>query len=102
MKNHSAINAAQYYLRSIYVPLLDSILSDLINGIPINTIERFNLRLLLPSMIVTLNEVDGWDKQKLLEKITTLAVKFSSIFSVSKNVMVELFKGVYSFCYLSI
>ncbi|KAL4091124.1 hypothetical protein QTP88_025862 [Uroleucon formosanum] len=92
--NYPATDAEQFYLRSIYVPLLlDAIKSDITNRLSTETLEAFNLRLLIPSILVKLNDTDGWDRQKISKRIIAVAKKFSLLFTVSEHVMVNMLEG---------
>jgi len=91
--NYPATDAEQFYLRSIYVPLLDAIKSDITHRLSTETLEAFDLRLLIPSIIVKLNDTDGWDRQKISKRIIAVAKKFSPLFTVSEHVMVDMLEG---------
>ncbi|CAI6376422.1 unnamed protein product [Macrosiphum euphorbiae] len=91
--NYPATDAEQFYLRSTYVPLLDTIKSDITNRLSTKTLEAFDLRLLIPNIIVKLNDNDGWDQQKISKRIIAVAKKFSPLFTVSENVMVDMLEG---------
>lgn len=93
-ENYPAKDTEQFYLRSIYVPLLDSIKTDIASRLCTDTLEAFDLRLLIPNTIVKLTEVDSWDKQKKLERITQVAKKFSSLFSTSEMMMIDMLEGI--------
>lgn len=88
--NYPATDAEQFYLRSIYVPLLDTIKSDITTRLSTDTLEAFDLRLLLPNIIVRLNDIDGNDRQKISLRIIAVAKKFSPLFTVSENLMVDM------------
>ncbi|KAL4088891.1 hypothetical protein QTP88_023975 [Uroleucon formosanum] len=88
--NYPATDAEQFYLRSIYVPLLDTIKSDITNRLSTDTLEAFDLRLLMPNIIVKLNDIDGWDQQRISVRIIAVAKKFSPLFTVSENLMVDM------------
>jgi len=89
--HYPATDAEQFYLRSIYVPLLDTIKSDLTTRLSTDSLEVFDLRLLLPNIIVRLNDNDGNDRQSL--RIIAVAKKFSPLFTVSENLMVDMLEG---------
>ncbi|KAL4083561.1 hypothetical protein QTP88_028877 [Uroleucon formosanum] len=91
--NYPATDAEQFYLRSIYVPLLDTIKSDITNRLSTDTLEAFDLRLLMPNIIVKLNDIDGWDQQRISVRIIAVAKKFSPLFTVSENLMVDMLEG---------
>lgn len=80
-------------MRSIYVPLLDCIKSDITNRLSTDTLEAFDLRLLIPNIIVKISDVDGWERQKISKRIITVAKKFYSLFTVSENLMIDMFEG---------
>jgi hypothetical protein len=92
-ENYPATDTEQFYLRSIYIPLLDSIKSDITSRLSTDTLEAFDLRLLIPNYIIKLNDVDGWDRQKISNKIISVARKFSSLFTISENLMVDMLEG---------
>lgn len=87
-ENHPAKDVEQLYLRSIYVPLLDYIKTDILSRLCTNTLEAFNLRLIMPNNIVKLSEVDSWDKQNISKRTTVVLKMFSTLFPTSENVMV--------------
>jgi len=89
--NYPATDAEQFYLRSICVPLLDIIKLDINNRLSTDTLEAFDLRLLMPNVIVKLNDIDGWDRQSV--RIIAVAKKFSPLFTVSENLMVDMLEG---------
>ncbi|XP_029341950.1 zinc finger MYM-type protein 1-like [Acyrthosiphon pisum] len=91
--NYPATDAEQFYLRSIYVPLLDTINLDITNRLSTDTLEAFDLRLLMPNIIVKLNDIDGWDRQRISVRIIAVAKKFSPLFTVSENLMVDMLEG---------
>lgn len=91
--NYPAKDAEQFYLRSIYVPLLDTIKLDLTTRLSTDTLETFDLRLLLLNIIVRLNDNDGNDRQKISLRIIAVAKKFSPLFTVSENLMVDMLEG---------
>jgi len=91
--NYPAMDAEQFYLRSIYVPLLDTIKSDITNKLSTDTLEAFDLRLLMPNIIVKLNDIDGWDRQRISVRIIAVAKKFSPLFTVFENLMVDMLEG---------
>lgn len=73
--------------------MLDAIKSDITNRLSTETLEAFDLRLLIPSVIVKLNDTDGWDRQKISKRIIAVAKKFSPLFTVSEHVMVDMLEG---------
>jgi len=72
---------------------LDTIKSDLTTRLSTDTLEAFDLRLLLPNIIVRLNDNDGNDRQKISLRIIAVAKKCSPLFTVSENVMVDMLEG---------
>ncbi|KAL4083208.1 hypothetical protein QTP88_028538 [Uroleucon formosanum] len=59
----------------------------------LHTLEAFDLRLLMPNIIVKLNDIDGWDQQRISVRIIAVAKKFSPLFTVSENLMVDMLEG---------
>ncbi|KAL4113018.1 hypothetical protein QTP88_016722 [Uroleucon formosanum] len=58
-----------------------------------DTLEAFDLHLLMPNIIVKLNDIDGWDRQRISVRIIVVAKKFSPLFTVSENLMVDMLEG---------
>lgn len=65
--NYPEKNIEQYYLRGIYIPILDTVKTDIAFRLPTDTLEIFDLRLLIPKIIITLIEKNESDKKKLCQ-----------------------------------
>jgi len=66
--NYQAKDTDQYYLQSIYIPLLDTVKTDMTSRLSTSTLEAFDLRLLIPKMIVVLTDKDSYEKKNIIKK----------------------------------
>lgn len=73
--NHPAQNAEEYYRRSIYIPLLDGVASDIKIRFSPDVIGAFDLRLLIPKIFV------DKEKKSLITNIVKTLKLFSPILS---------------------
>jgi len=77
--NYQAKDTEQYYLRSIYIPLLDTVKTDMTSRLSTSTLEAFDLRLLIPKTIVMLTDKYCWEKKNIIKRIVNVATKFSKL-----------------------
>lgn len=67
-----------YYRRAIYIPLLDGIYTDLKTRLNPNTLELFDLRLLIPKVFLTVMASDkNITRQILHQRILKIVPKFN-------------------------
>jgi len=66
--NYQAKDTEQYYLLSIYIPLLDTVKTDMTLRLSTNTLEAFDLRLLIPKTIVVLTDKDSCEKKNIIKE----------------------------------
>ena len=75
--NYLCDNAIDYYRRSIYIPIVESVIEDLKSRFPEETLNLFNLFLLFPN--------SARDKQSTENAVRYLAEKYCVFFNTSKE-----------------
>ncbi|XP_029342283.1 uncharacterized protein LOC103309214 [Acyrthosiphon pisum] len=91
--NYQAKDTEQYYLRSIYIPLLDTVKTDMTLRLSTSTLEAFDLRLLIPKTIVVLTDKDSCEKKNIIKRILNVATKFSKLNAEVKLMTPDLLEG---------
>ena len=75
-ENHEANNKEEYFRRSVYIPLLEHVIVDLNNRFSDDTLDLYNLSILIP---------ENFDKPDLENKIHILAKKYDCFFNNDIN-----------------
>jgi hypothetical protein len=88
--NHPAQNSEEYYCRSIYIPLLNGVASDIKNRLCPDVIGAFDLRLLITKIFVEK------EKRLLIKNIVHVIKQFSPILSSN---YIAIIQGSYLFRY---
>ncbi|XP_029348708.1 protein FAM200B-like [Acyrthosiphon pisum] len=93
--NYQAKDTEQYYLRSIYIPLLDTVKTDMTLRLSTSNLEAYDLRLLIPKTIVVLTDKDSCEKKNIIKRILNVATKFSKLYAEVKLMTPDLLEGIY-------